>query len=425
MGNTILDLRNSKAQSLGFRDRQRTTITGSDVSYYWFDVKPTKPQLYAAGSSSRVIDTNHPGWYSWNRLVQSGMGSPALRNVDYGASFAKESVSLTMPPSVTVTENIGTSSHRGWVGVLAPSVSYRNAMQNIASGAFPGIPSNLGNDALSLWALGSTAIARSIPDIPEFSLFRFVGELREGLPKIPLKLLTKEKKLRNAGGEYLNFQFGIMPLVSDLQNFIEALQHPHFRSAVKHELGKEFRVRKVIDKGQSSTTTVMPFNELVSANGLSGNAGTVTTYQSYRIWSSCSFAYHQIDRLDQLLAELDDQMGGLGAMPTAIDIWNLVPWSWLVDWFSNFNHVMTNLSYLGRDGLYLRRGYIMAHYNERQVSQQQGKIYGKPFVSTGVRNFDRKYRVRASPFGFGLTYKDFNPFQLSILGALGLNRLKF
>jgi hypothetical protein len=33
--------------------------------------------------------------------------------------------------------------------------------------------------------------------------------------------------------------------------------------------------------------------------------------------------------------------------------------------------------------------------------------------------------VKASPFGFGLTWKDFDPFQLSILGALGLNRLRF
>jgi hypothetical protein len=48
-----------------------------------------------------------------------------------------------------------------------------------------------------------------------------------------------------------------------------------------------------------------------------------------------------------------------------------------------------------------------------------------PISTTGVRTFERKYRVRASPFGFGLTWKDFDPFQLSILGALGVSRLRF
>lgn len=118
-------------------------------------------------------------------------------------------------------------------------------------------------------------------------------------------------------------------------------------------------------------------------------------------------------------------MGGFGAVPRAIDFWNLIPWTWFVDWFTNINHVITNLSYLGRDGLYLQRGYIMAHYRDVETSSQGRTFMGRPFLTTGVRTFERKYRVRASPFGFGLTWQDFDPFQLSILGALGVNRLRF
>jgi hypothetical protein len=153
--------------------------------------------------------------------------------------------------------------------------------------------------------------------------------------------------------------------------------------------------------------------------------GTRETISEYRIWSSVSFAYYQANLLDELLADLDRMTGGLGVVPNAVDLWNLIPWSWFVDWFTNINHVLTNLSYLGRDGLYLQRGYLMGHYRERIIDTQSRVFMGTPISTTGVRTFERKYRVRASPFGFGYTWKEFNPFQLSILSALGVSRLRY
>lgn len=425
MGNSAFDVSKiSDSHVAGRRDRQVTTITNSAPGYYWLDDSPGDGIIYSAGSSQRCLDTNHPWWYRMNRYRQKADPGESILNLDLGDSFAKESIRLTMPTVLTASAPIGWSSTRGWTGVVAPTTDYKQAMKYVAQGIFPEIPSSLGTDTMDLWSLGATAVARSIPDIPEFSLFRFIGELRAGLPKIPLQVLTKEKKLRNTGGEYLNVQFGILPLVSDLQDFLKALNDPRLRSAIKQQLNKEFRVRKTISKETTSTTTELQWIDMLSANGIDRNTGTRTTYRSQRIWSSCSFAYYQVTQLDQLLAELDDTMGGLGAVPTAIDIWNLVPWSWLVDWFANFNHVLTNLSYLGRDGLYLRRGYIMAHYSERQVSTMKGYIFDKPFQTTGEILTDRKYRVAASPFGFGLRFDGFDPFQLSILGALGVSRAR-
>jgi hypothetical protein len=419
MGNTVEDFKKGMP---GPRDRVSTSITGSAPSYYWFKTRPSDPgPIFASGSSQRCIDYNHPWFYSFMRLRQE---YPHLRKADVGHPFAMERVEMSMPQVGSFVDPVQ-DFYRGHEGVIAPTTAYKAAMQNIARGKFPGLPTSLGMDRVALWGLGSTAISQSIPDIPEFSLFRFIGELRAGLPQVPLKLLAKEKKLRNAGGEYLNVQFGIMPLVSDLQNFLEALQNPALRSAVKHQLDQEFRVRKVIDKGSNSVTRTTSSTERAVASNLSGSSGYVTTVSKYRIWSSCSFAYYQVTALDRLLDDLDNQLGGLGAVPTAIDVWNLLPWSWLIDWFTNINHVITNLSYLGRDGLYLQRGYIMGHFSDIETSYISGTLYNRGVSSTGVRTFERKYRVRASPFGFGYTWKDFSPFQLSILGALGVNRLNF
>jgi hypothetical protein len=312
-------------------------------------------------------------------------------------------------------------------GIYFPSVSYKTRMASLAAGSRLAIPSALGTDLPSLWSYGSTAIARSIPDIPDFSLPRFIGELREGLPKIPLRQFAKEKKLRSVGGEYLNYQFGIMPTVSDLEKLFQLLLSPRAQKVIERQLDHEFRVRKVIDKGTVSTTTDLSSSSEANTLTLTWRSNTKLIRKqttSYRVWSSCSFKYFQVNRLQQLINDLERQLG-LGLQPTALDAWNLVPWSWFVDWFTNLDDVITNLSYLGKNGLYMHHGYVMGSYEDVTEERQTCNYMGKPVETIGRTSYKRKYRVKACPFGFGLSWKDFTPFQLSILGALGTSRLRF
>lgn len=428
MGNSLVDFKGGNTWK--YRDRVSRTITGTGISQAWFGTGPPPytGSNFSSGDYARCIDVNHPQFHSFMRRLhrepRSSHTYKKLRNIDVGDSFCKESVSVSMPSIIRHKKGSGNTAS-GYIGVAFPSTMYNVAMLNMGKGVFPTIPTTLGIDLLSLAGYGSTAVKKSLPDIPEFSLFRFVGELREGLPKIPLKALAKEKRLRETGGEYLNYQFGIAPLLGDLQKFAKALQHPKFRASVQVHLDQEFRVRKVLEKGTTSTSRPLTGAELsVSPSG--GGAGYLKSDVSFKIWSSCSFAYYQLTELDRLLADWDRMTGGLGVIPTAIDLWNLVSWSWLIDWFVNFNHVLTNLSYLGRDGLYFRRGYIMGHYTDTQEHWRAGtSTYNSAYSTIGRITSERKYRVRASPFGFGYTWKSFDPFQLSILGALGVNRLRF
>lgn len=431
MGNTVADY---KVGTTGRRDHLKTRveftaptgeylITGSGVKPV-----PSPTTFISSGSASRMLDVNHG--LSFERFLRLRAAHRAFRNYDMGGPFVKESVSISMPGPTTIGKvRLSSTADRYFIGVLPPNSNYYTQMRNVAVGKWPAIPDTLGIDKLSLWSLGSTAIAKSIPDIPTFSLFRFIGELRAGLPAVPLYTLAKEKKLRNVGGEYLNYQFGLAPLISDVQKLLQQLMDPALRSAVKRVLNEEHRVRKLLDKGTTTSTVPVTGTQLISSSssGYASATGSETTVQSYRIWSSCSFVYQQASLLDQMLSDLDDQLGGLGAIPTAIDAWNLIPWSWLVDWFSNFNHVVTNLSFLGRDGLRMQRGYVMASYSDVLTSTQtRYNWYGhSSFTTTGVRTFERKYRVPASPFGFGLTWKDFTPFQLSILTGLGISRMRY
>jgi hypothetical protein len=429
MGNRVVDYKEGIHYG---RDRLKTQVeftapTGEYLSLNNGPV-PSPTNFISSGSASRLLDVNHG--VGFEKFLELKHGHKAFKHYDFGGPLVLERVHVSMPgPSFLGSVNLNSTTKRYFIGNLPPNSSYYTQMRNINQGKWPSIPDTLGIDRLSLWGLGSTAIAKSLPDVPEFSLFRFVGELRAGLPQIPLAALAKERKLRNVGGEYLNVQFGILPTISDTQKFIKQLMSPALRSSIAQVIDKEHRVRKVLDKGTITTTVPVTGTQLISSSssGYSLATGSETNVKSFRIWSSCSFVYQQATMLDQLLKDLDKQLGGMGAVPTLIDFWNLLPWSWLADWFVNFNHVITNLSYLGRDGLRMQRGYIMATYSDVLTSTQTRKNwYGAAsHTVTGVRTFERKYRVRASPFGFGYTWKDFDPFQLSILSALGISRMRF
>ena len=428
MGNTAADFKKDLNRSM--RDRIETKITPFQFGDYWVgQTRPLKPAVkYAAGHVARCVDELHPRRDLVFRHIaeqSSGVRPTILRSIDYGGPLAIEKSTLSLPPSVDSSRTFIGTTKQGYYGVYFPSVQYKNWMRSAALGQLPVIPLDLGIDLPNLMTYGSTAIKKSIPDLPDFSLFRFVGELRAGLPKVPLKTLAKEKKFRNVGGEYLNYQFGIAPTISDLEKLVKVIQNPKSRDSLKRELGRQYRVRKVLDKGSTSSSRSMTSSEWNSVEGLTGASGTITTKSEYRIWSSVVFGYAQLTELDRLLDKFDEVTGRLGVLPTAIDIWNLTPWSWLIDWFVNFNDVITNLSFLGKDGLFLHRGYLMATYKHSEVHRQTGLIFNRPYSTEATLSFERKYRVKASPFGFGYTWKDFNPFQLSILGALGVSRMRF
>lgn len=423
MGNTVQSWFGESMYE--YRDRYRTRVIPSQaVSQYLTGSKPPDARI-ASGVQERIKDRETPGYHRIMKLRRKP-GYGMLRSLDLGHHYAQEKVSLSMPKHIREKAWIGGSTYYHYEGAFMPTVTYGQQMQAMAFGRSIPIPSDLGADYLQLIAYGATAVKKSIPSVPDFSLPRFLGELRAGLPKIPGAIIKSEKKLRSVGGEYLNYQFGVMPTASDVQKLIELLMHPKAKEFIQRNLDEEFRVRKLLDKGETTTTTDLNgSHELNTVSGFVGTpSGNQRRVQSYRIWSSVTFKQMQVNRLNELINDLERQVG-MGIVPTAIDLWNLVPWSWFVDWFTNLNDVITNLSYLEKNGLYLKYGYVMGTFRDVTTVTQTRNIGGVTHTTTGIAHYERKYRVHASPFGFGLTWKDFDPFQLSILGALGISRLRF
>jgi hypothetical protein len=147
-----------------------------------------------------------------------------------------------------------------------------------------------------------------------------------------------------------------------------------------------------------------------------------------RRWFSGSFTYYLPSEYDSRskigkIALLADR---LGLKPTPDTVWELSPWSWAIDWFSNTGDVISNVSDFANQGLVMHYGYIMEHsIRSRTYFQERSgyKINRSP-VPAGPLTLvtETKVRRQANPFGFGVSWEGLSTFQASILAALGISR---
>jgi hypothetical protein len=123
----------------------------------------------------------------------------------------------------------------------------------------------------------------------------------------------------------------------------------------------------------------------------------------------------------------------LGARPSIETLWNLAPWSWLSDWWLDIGTVISNARLLGEDGQVLRYGYLMKHSKVRSTYRLNTGVEmyytftggTKPAYTGPITNIvtrETKERVKATPYGFGITLASLSAKQWAILGALGLTR---
>jgi hypothetical protein len=289
----------------------------------------------------------------------------------------------------------------------------------------------------TLMAYGTTAIARCMPTNPVAGLANFLGELkRDGLPSAPgTQVMQKVDRLRNTGSEYLNIEFAWRPMINDLKSFGTAVKtHDKVLKQYLRDSGKN------IKRGYRFPTerTVIRENEVVSSNyrpavlpskySASGGVLTRTTVKTVDRWFTGEFCYY-LNFGDSIYGKLQqhyqeaNKLFGVKLTPELV--WNLAPWSWAVDWFSNAGDVFHNVSAFLADGLVMRRAYVMEHttitdrYDLSAFPCYNGQVIG-PLDQTFTQ--ERKVRVRASPFGFGKLVTDLSPRQLAIIAALGISQ---
>lgn len=283
----------------------------------------------------------------------------------------------------------------------------------------------------TLYGLGGTAISRTIPNDPSFAagdaLAQTIG--RDAIPKMMGSALWRNRTLefRNLGHEYLNYQFGWLPFISDIKSCLSAVRNSN-EELQKLRKGSDKKTRVGYHFPESATFSNSGGPSFVfSWDGSKSGWGAGNTVYSgvtgSAVWFSGCFRYHlpvtpeQMDK-SQRFADYADHILGIDKITPEM-LWDAAPWSWAVDWAINVGDVAHNIGAIGHDGLYLQYGYIMCHSWKTDSYTSLGGATSTGSTARSVREW--KVRFPASPYGFGLTYDGLTATQKSILAAVGLN----
>jgi hypothetical protein len=273
---------------------------------------------------------------------------------------------------------------------------------------------------------GTTMVARSLPNNPSADFSVTVAEIkREGVPSLPGLQTMKNRTAiaRSAGSEYLNIEFGWKPLVSGVRDLAKAVKaHEKIWLDYRKGSGKKTRVGYHLEDEKKTKVFTGDVGPIPTAwpRFLSGSLS-----QSSRshIWFSGAFRYYVPEPVGfsdsmQYWSSQASKILGLRLDPEVL--WNLAPWSWAVDWFTNTGDLLHNISLLGKDGLVMQYGYAMSEQIlENSVSARD------PVEKFTCKNYQVNKicrRVQANPYGFSVDLVALSARQTAIIAALGLSR---
>lgn len=404
--------------------KSRKVVVFGSPSYYHQDNGPingTTPRTY--------------GHYQWTQSEGHPWRPSAARSgEDVGGPFHTKKVTVEEPTVVSLSrKRFGVQTT--YTGPVWPRLSIASQL-TVNEGNWEQFLSNLGDPSSSDNALdvaGTTAISRTIPTNPNADAAVAIIELfREGLPSlVGSQILSRRRSSpRDAAGEYLNWEFGIKPILSDLERVYQAsLKAEEILLQLERDSGKlirrkyRFPIEETVDEEvkHKQSCYIHPVT-----SGTLQDHGTLTTRKrtTTTTWFSGAYRYAVPERASMSKLQEFRYLYGLTLDPSVV--WEVVPWSWLVDWFSSTGDVIHNISALARDGLVLQYGYIMRNTRIEYTDTWVGPLYrGSGWVTTRVSQsyfVETKQRRPATPFGFGLDVSTLSPRQLAILTSIGLTR---
>jgi hypothetical protein len=364
---------------------------------------------------------------------------------DSGGPWAMWHIKQTVTPSEPLSVYSWANEHPFYKGRFS-------ALRHVNSTWSP--PQTFSNEAAviqhdNLWGVGATAWDRMRPAKPSFDLAQNLLELKD-LPsglKGDVRRIRDEVKQRHGRANlsrtaewHLSTQFGWLPTLNAYRDFMRALKEMDARfKQLLRDNGRPIRRKTVLFEDESSDTYMQSFQGFnpdmypaLDSRCYAGNgySYTTTTFRE-KIWGSARFRYY----LPPGPRDLDwyKKVGYrmFGFQPTPSLIYNLTPWTWLIDYFTNLGDLYDNLSRGVEDRLIAEYFYLMHERTWKSVTDASQWVYvdeqrtQPKLITARIETvWTIKARTVGSPFGVGVRYDDLTANQLSILSALGISRSK-
>lgn len=287
-------------------------------------------------------------------------------------------------------------------------------------------------EALPLPASGAELYSRCKPAEPNFDGLNAIFELKD-LPELLRKRFTRNN-LHRISDYWLALKFGWEPLLRDIRSMIFSQQRDQKKVGwLFRNNGRPVRVSATLP-GSDPVNTVTFSGTGTAAFSPAVTTGLYVGTPTYTVTENTvdkTFAVGQMrfylpegPRDVEYTRRLIRELNGLTPRPSVI--YNAIPWTWLVDWFSNIGDVIDNLDAGVADRLLADYFYVMRTKERTRKVDVQGvfkTLNGNVTATASTTTIaTSKTRVAAGYFGPALSFNNLNATQLSILGALGASR---
>jgi len=312
----------------------------------------------------------------------------------------------------------------------------------------PGIPLAASIVPLNVNYYGNKAISAVAPTSPNANLAQTAAEIiREkgiALPGTSLFAWLESRALfyRSLGKEYLNISFGWKPFLNDLYSIVKQMQDitgeiQKYSAISETSTIRRYDFQPTVETTRSEGVTSRRLNvgpdsnidnwfELYVNGDTSGLFSTVD-YSFERIYFKGRFMFKInpgsgfLDRL-QAFEQLANKLLGTRITPSVL--WELTPWSWLIDWFVDVQSALQVAGMFQSDGLLMQYAYLMRTTIHSQTYTMAGPRFSSgldgPFSAT--HTLRKSERVRGTPFGFGINPSGIDPAKWAILAALAISK---
>jgi len=355
-----------------------------------------------------------PAWVAWNATTEFG------------------SVSLPLFGMVPLYESVGTETGR-----VLGYISYRNLVDHSITAMLPGI-----RPKLSL--INSVIELKDFKSLPRTvkRMYALVGKTSKFLNR-PLRTILKDLKrsdprkyasVQTGADGYLQYQFNIAPLLSDIVGIKTAIQSVR---AQLNKLRSDEAKRLTHHWGASLLDQLLPGDvttryENIADPSFCGGAEYNRKYfcsnATFRATMEYSYLLPQLSEEDLLLRGLLDE---LGVNFTPKIIWNAIPWSFVIDWVIGVNRFLDNFGTRNLEPVTNIHRYCASLHVNRTTSTSMNIGYHSPHGQTGMTPACTVVEDAYKRMLIELTSTDMyrsiessglNPKEFSLAGALLLSR---
>jgi hypothetical protein len=274
----------------------RTSYRLKGVSYQRYTCEVPK-----AGAVSVEVDV-----YAKSATVPDSFASTGTPNEQSSRSVLGKALNFVMKPEFKPRESVHSGGFPYFVRASLPARKHGSHLLaysrvNALADARYEIP-----QAKSPGELASEAVATL--DSNSINMFEFLQGLKRPQDLVPkLKNLSK---LKTHAGNYLGVQYGILPTVSDLETLKEAIMG-----------------------------SARPYYDVNNYRVLTAGHSAASQHDSYHV-SVTNRIKLAINDMDPALFTLSERLRDIGGFPSINNLWELVPYSFVIDWFINVGDML-------------------------------------------------------------------------------------